>query len=362
MGDIHEFLAPIDPERPAGTDLRLVAGDLTFATLDELRREADPLLDPGGETKHADWRGVADLCERTLREKSKDLQIAAVYAQALTQLQGFEGLASGLRLVHALVDGFWDTVTPGYDEGEIIEAIRARPLSWLGTAREFLTAVKRVPLSAPIGAEPRSWLDYEQAQRLDKASTRSDRDEYNELVEMGLISTEDWYASFAATSPERLQATADRLQECRAALADLTALCDARFSANAPYFMDLAGLLDEMQEFLAEHARGGGAGATTGDAASAAPAGAPAAAATVAAPGAAAVSGPIASRDEAYRRLREVADFLRKTEPHSPVPPLLDRAVRWGNMTFENLFDDVVKNPDVRDQTKDLLGLPKSQN
>ena len=50
-------------------------------------------------------------------------------------------------------------------------------------------------------------------------------------------------------------------------------------------------------------------------------------------------AGPIASRDEAYRRLREVAEFLRKTEPHSPVPPLLDRAVRWGNMSFEKLFD-----------------------
>jgi len=53
----------------------------------------------------------------------------------------------------------------------------------------------------------------------------------------------------------------------------------------------------------------------------------------------------------------EVAEYLRKTEPHSPVPPLIDRAVRWGNMTFENLFDDVVKNQDVRSQTKEMLGL-----
>jgi predicted component of type VI protein secretion system len=73
-------------------------------------------------------------------------------------------------------------------------------------------------------------------------------------------------------------------------------------------------------------------------------------------------SGPITSRDEAYRRLREAAEYLRKTEPHSPVPSLVDRAVRWGNMTFENLFDDVVKNQDVRSQTKDLLGLQESGN
>ncbi|MBE0566826.1 MAG: type VI secretion system ImpA family N-terminal domain-containing protein, partial [Krumholzibacteria bacterium] len=267
MPNLDELLAPIDPDRPSGTDLRLVAGDLTLATLDELRREADPRVDPGGETKHADWRGAADLCDRTLRGKSKDLEIAAVYTQALTHLQGLEGLAFGLRLLRALVDGFWATVSPGYDEGEIIEAIRARPLSWIGTSRDFLAAVKKVPLSDPIGEEPRSWFDYEQAQRLDKAGTKSDRAEFDELVEMGLIPTEDWHASLAATPPERLQATLANLQACCDALGELTALCDGKFTESAPYFMDLTGLLDEMLEFLATFAREGAAAAAAGGAA-----------------------------------------------------------------------------------------------
>ncbi len=360
MADWEQLLAPIDPDHPAGTDLRLVAGDLTFANLDELRREADPLLDPGGETKRADWRGVANLCEGVLREQSKDLQIASVYAQALTHQEGFAGMAAGLRLLAALTDTFWETITPGYDEGEIIEAIRARPLSWVGTSRDFLAAVKRVALTAPVGQTPLSWLDYEQAQRLDSASMKSDRTEYQELVEAGLISTEDWYASLGATPPERVQAALDGLRDCQAALGELSALCDRRFTESGPYFTDLVGLLDEMQELLMSNADE--AAVAAGAAADAANPETGAPAATVAGAGGGGPAGPIANRDEAYRRLREVADFLRKTEPHSPVPSLLDRAARWGNMTFENLFDDVVKNPDVRNQTKDLLGLPKSQD
>lgn len=362
MSDFEQLLAPISADLPAGTDLRLAAADLTFSTLDELRREADPDLDPGGETKTADWRAVSDLCRSALAGKSKDLELAAVLTQAQTHLDGLTGLSEGLRLVRALVDTYWETITPGYDEGEIIEAIRARPLSWLGTSRDFLSAVKKVPLSAPIGETPRSWFDYEQAQRVDKASTRSDRAEFNELVEMGLITTEAWHASLAATPPERLQGAVVALADCENALRELVVLCDEKFTESAPYFTDLSALLDEMRTFLASFADDGQvAAAAVASDAPAAP-GAATGQPVVAAGSPAAAAGPIASRDDAYRRLREVAEFLRRTEPHSPVPPLLDRAVSWGNMTFENLFDDVVKNPDVRIQTRDLLGLPKPQD
>jgi type VI secretion system protein ImpA len=359
MAGLEQFLEPISADNPSGVDLRLVAGDVVLRSLDELRREANPALDPGGETKHADWRGAIDLCEKTLREKTKDLQIAGIYAQALTRQQGFPGLADGLNLLRSLLENFWTTLHPGNDAGEIIEAIRARPLSWVGTSRDFLTAVKMVPLSAPIGEAPRSWFDYEQAQRVDKASTRSDQVEFKELIELGLITTDAWLASLGATPPERLTATLASLQDCRTALDGLSTLCEEKFADSPPYFLDLKRLLEEIQEFLMSFTRGGATTADAGEFPAETP-GTGAAAATVGA--ASATAGPVANRDDAYRRLREVAEFLRKTEPHSPVPALLDRAVRWGNMTFENLFDDVVKNADVRNQTKEMLGLAKPQS
>lgn len=360
MADLSRFLTPISPDSPAGVNLGLVVGDLTFSTLEEMRREADPRLDPGGETKNADWRGVAAKCEQVLSERTKDLQIAAIYTQALTYLQGLQGLAFGLRLVHGLLETFWESVHPGLDDNEIIEAIRARPLSWIGSSREFLSAVKKAPLTAPIGDASRSWFDYEQAQRLDKASLKSDRSEHNELLERGLVTVEACHAALAATPPDQLAVTLANLRSSQEALGSLTVICGEKFRDNGPYFGDLAGLLDDMQEFLmsASPENPGPEAEFTG----AAPDGASGAPQTATAAPGAAPAGPIASRDEAYRRLREIAEFLRKSEPHSPVPALLDRAVRWGNMTFENLFDDVVKNSDVRNQTKELLGLSKPQN
>ena len=51
---------------------------------------------------------------------------------------------------------------------------------------------------------------------------------------------------------------------------------------------------------------------------------------------------PIRSRAEAYRRLAEVADYLIRTEPHSPAPYLIRRAISWGGMTLEQLLPELV--------------------
>lgn len=60
-------------------------------------------------------------------------------------------------------------------------------------------------------------------------------------------------------------------------------------------------------------------------------------------------------------RLSEVAEFFRRTEPHSPVSYLVQRAVRWGEMSLEELMRDVVKNPEVLEQIWDTLGIKSSE-
>jgi predicted component of type VI protein secretion system len=53
---------------------------------------------------------------------------------------------------------------------------------------------------------------------------------------------------------------------------------------------------------------------------------------------------PIRTRAEAYQRLAEAADFLARTEPHSPVPHLIRRAVGWGSLSLEDLLPELVRD------------------
>src|SRR5690606_27937950 len=70
--------------------------------------------------------------------------------------------------------------------------------------------------------------------------------------------------------------------------------------------------------------------------------------------GQAASSGPIQSREDAFRRLGEVSAYLRRTEPQSPVPLLIDRAITWGRMPFEQLVREMIKDESVRTQISEL--------
>ncbi len=60
---------------------------------------------------------------------------------------------------------------------------------------------------------------------------------------------------------------------------------------------------------------------------------------------AAASSGPLVLRDRAhaYRVLTQVAQYLERTEPHSPVPHLIMRAVAWGSMSLPELLDEILR-------------------
>src|SRR5262249_23079279 len=63
----------------------------------------------------------------------------------------------------------------------------------------------------------------------------------------------------------------------------------------------------------------------------------------------------IQSRNEAYRCLAEVAEFLSRTEPHSPVPYLLRRAIVWGSMELDQLLPELLSNEGALRDVSNLL-------
>jgi type VI secretion system protein ImpA len=67
--------------------------------------------------------------------------------------------------------------------------------------------------------------------------------------------------------------------------------------------------------------------------------------------------GPVNSRADALRQLAEVAQYFQRTEPHSPVAYLVQRAIKWGQMPLEVWLEDVIKDGNVLGHLKETLGL-----
>ena len=68
-------------------------------------------------------------------------------------------------------------------------------------------------------------------------------------------------------------------------------------------------------------------------------------------------AGPIRTRAEALGRLREIADFLKQQEPHSPVSYLISRAITWSEMPFEKLLLELVTDDTAREKINTPLGI-----
>jgi type VI secretion system protein ImpA len=349
MIDIDALVKPISDERPSGTNLRFDAENDLLGQIQKHRAELDPALDPDGRGKEANWPAVAQIAEQVLRDHSKDLEVVGWLTEAMMRLERFDGLRQGLALMRRTVEAHWDTVHPGVDEDGITLEIRARPLSWLGSPT-FLRAVKLCPF-APEADVDSSWLSRDGALRLEDETLSAER--RAELSASGQISIEQWEGALAALSRDALSAIHELLVKSHEELRAIDAFCGERFGdVEPPNLYPLQNLLDEMRELL--EARGAGQASEAPASEEAVPMPETAAPQVVAAP--AAAGGPIASRQDALKRLREVGEYFKRNEPHSPLSLLIARAVRWGDMSFEQVVRDLARNADLK-QIWDTLGV-----
>lgn len=339
------------PDKPCGDDLSFSAA---FDQIQAARRADDPTLAQGEwvtDIKEADWRGVIRLCETLLGAHSKDLRMAGWLTEALGQAHGLAGLADGHTLTAALCEAFWDDIHPQPEDGDFEPRIGA--LDWL------LAQTTRLLRALPLSASPRgrySLADLETARANARNPAAADEGSAPRLsleaIDTALRDTPPQHFSDGLRDAARLNAALDTLQ----------ALLEARLGEAAPAFGPARDALDDLTRNLRRHAPSNDTAAlpeAVADqaATSAGPvlacAAAPAGEAFAAVP----AGGPPQSRAEALRQLEGIAAFFRRTEPHSPVAYLAEKAVRWANMPLHEWLRSVVKDDSALLRVEELLGV-----
>lgn len=110
ISESQDLLVPVSASHPCGDDLEY---DGEYVLLLQVAR-GKPEQQYGATVIAAeppDWRKVGRSAEALL-SRSKDLRIAALWAQAAAHTDGIAGYARGLALVHDLLDRWWDEVHP----------------------------------------------------------------------------------------------------------------------------------------------------------------------------------------------------------------------------------------------------------
>lgn len=337
--DFDALLAPISEASPCGDDLSFSAD---FDAIQDLRRADDPTLDQGEwvtALKVADWAGVRAKCADVLARLSKDLRVAAWLTEANARLNGYAGLADGLTLCDGLCKRYWTELYPRIDaDGDTEE--RSGNLRWL------LSQVQDLARQLPVlrqGTRGFSLQDMATAQVNARSAPEPTDDASNAAP--ALLPEQIAAARRATPAPFFATNLADA-QRALQALDRLKALADDRLGADGPGFGGARQALADAVHgvgLLAQEAdpQAGNVDAVGGDAAA----------------GASGGTGAIRSRADALRQLRAVADFFRRTEPHSPVAYLAERGAQWGEMPLHDWLRSVVKDEGVLGQVEELLGI-----
>lgn len=349
---IETYLQPIPGDDVCGPSLRYEGA---WDRLRELRREDDASLPTGvwqSELKRGDWAALEHLAGDLLRERSKDLMIAVWLGEAWIRRHALAGLAAALELISGLCERYPDTLHPQPEDDD--RSWRVFPLEWM--IRQYSDTVQtQIPLfgldaSEFAHATLHGWLQLQQRQvqmsdsKQDKIAAEAARLEFRKLQE-----------KLRQTPAAHFQSADAELRAALAALERLDHWSDGWLADLAPSFgplrQTLVSLRAQLEEFvpLAEPIP---SPEPENNAVMDEPTTEPTASASPAA-------GMPNSREQAYRQLAQIADYLARTEPHSPVPYVIRRAVEWGNQPLGELLDELISADAESRRLWKLLGVLK---
>lgn len=359
--NLDRLTAPIVGENPCGEWLRYEG---TYDRIREARREDDPGLPQGvwqTDLKRADWGAVEFLCSTALAERSKDLQLAAWLLEAWIQLDGFEGAARGLELIGRLCAEFWDGVYPNISEE--LEA-RLAPIRWINERLSRRLRLLRVTQPEISGIAAYSLADWEQAMRnSDKAANGSNG---------SAVTMAKFEQSAHLTPIEWLERVARDAGSTVAQVKTVDELIDAKAGNRSPGLIRFRSDAESAAQLLANFAEDARArlpnpepeivsaahpveAASKGESIALVPA-------PLAEPATAVETMPpqdirIRTREQAYQLLHEIANFLVENDPHSPTPYLIRRAASWGDMPFDALISELVRDRNGLSDLAQMLDL-----
>lgn len=355
--DLDALLAPIAGEVAAGIDLREDSSPQSlYYRLRDARAEARAAerameADDEAASLPPQWRTIRQLGIEAIADRTKDLEIASWLTEALLRCDGLIGFIAGTRLMHGLIEGFWDDLFPLPDEDGI--STRVGPLAGLnGVSGEGTLSqpLRRLPLFVrPDGAEMQLWQFGQSAE----LAAIVDPDRRQQRIAAGVIPFDTAEAEARAAGMAHFTALRELAQAAVAAWRALGDALDTRAGADAPPTSRVREILEQLESVAARYAAPEGAAPTGSEAAAADAASAAAAPAQVEA----SVSTTLASREEALRSLAAIADFFRRTEPLSPLSYTLQEAVRRSRMSWPELLEEIVPDTALRGQILTSLGI-----
>lgn len=357
---LDQLLAPISEENAVGTDIREdAAQDSAYYTIKDARNaaraaERNNMFDSDTSESDAEWRKILDLAPDILQNRAKDLEIASWYTEALIRRYGFQGLRDGFKLIKGLIELYWDGLYPLPDEDGLETRVASLTgLNGEGAEGVLITPIRNVYITEGSDPGPFNYWKYQQVLEVEKVI--DDEAKREKASKLG-FSNDDVERAVAESSESFYVNLSDDISEAIETYRAAGALLDEHCGINdSPPTSNIINILQDCLGAVKHIGKykipepesdveieAGGDSESGSDQTSAATN---------------QVSGVVKTREDAFKKLLEISDFFRKTEPHSPISYMLERVVKWGDLPLESLIRELIPDSSARDYYGSLTGI-----
>lgn len=369
--DFSKLLAPVGQDSPAGFDLRKEEAGSLYRKMKDARnaaRNIERQISQGMENAaKPDWQSVLVSGCEILISHSKDLEVCAWLIESLTRQHAFEGLSEGFHLAYELLKLYGETLYPQPDE----DGVTTQVASFTGLNGEdsdgtLIIPISMLPLTQGDNAGPFSLWQYQQALETLKIP---DPEKRAQRINQGALTIETIATAISETSSAFLQKRLLDLKNCIREFQNLNDLFHQRYGQHAPPYTRILNRLEACVEFLtmlAKEKMGEPFFAKeisdisdNPDSIMESELKIPYLDKAVNYSNLAAIENKFSTiqRDHILQSIIDAADFFRQTEPHSPIPYLLEKSVRWGKMNFPDLLQEIIQDEKTRGIIFNLTGI-----
>ena len=309
----------------------------TYDEIKEARFEEDEHLSMGiweRELKKADWDRVEQLCVEALLNKSKDLQIVGWLVEALTILDGFDGIILGIEILNGFIKSYGQTCYPKTDDKTSDDEQKKNILDWiyetLNKRMMFVPFITRDNLEITL-------YKYDYAVEVKSILVRAPEQskEIQESIEKNHIITLDNIQNILSSANsgdlKKLLEKLENIESIKTSFEET-----ARTLSDDPVFFKLMANVEKIKNILKPYV------------------GKKSQALKVSM----SKKVPVlkSSRDAIYEEIGSLANQLRHIEKHSPSYYILDMVVSWKDKNLLEIITDLKSgNSEAHELLKILL-------
>ncbi|MDH5446472.1 MAG: type VI secretion system protein TssA [Gammaproteobacteria bacterium] len=364
--DVESLVNPISDENSVGADIRQDSSPASlYNQIKDARSaaraaERHSLFDGDNSEAMSNWYKIIDLAPEILQNHAKDLEVASWLTEALIRRAGFQGLRDGFAVIRGLIDNYWDSLYPLPDEEDGMETRLASLTGLNGEGAEgvLIAPIRNVTITEGGEPGPFSFWQYKQALDIQKIADEDTRSKkagkigYTlEDIENAVASTD---AEFYINLCDDVSISINEYREISRALDNLCGTHESPPTSNIINTLeDALSVLKHVARFKlpVESSNEDDMGQDVTDINGTSVAGS-----------SGVPAGAIKTREEAFRHLKNIANYFRKTEPHSPISYIIDKAVRWGDMDLDELMRELIPDSSSRDYYSSLTGVKTDES